>query len=193
MVQPQHAPRFGYFILGSSLILASLACQVQLGGPRPAVPPIEFASDSSADLAEAWEAALEDSGGTGEVAIRVNESQLNAFLGEWLEADANPLILQPQVYLRQDQIDVYGITTYGIFQVSVHVSIRPVLNPDGRLEFEIISASFGPSPAPEIVKDAVSKLISEAVSGAFGPLATGIRVTSIAITDGQMTIVGTIQ
>ncbi|HLC06149.1 MAG TPA: LmeA family phospholipid-binding protein [Anaerolineales bacterium] len=192
MIQPTRAARIVCFILGSSLILATFACQLQFGGPKPPAPPVDNPTDASALLDEAWASALEAAAGTGEVTITVNESQLNGFLADRLEADSSLPIVQPQVYLRQGQIQIYGISAQGLFQARFYIAIRPTVNSDGRLEFEILSAEVGQLPAPQGLKGAVSRLISEAIAGAFQPLEAGIRLTSIDITDGLMTIVGTI-
>jgi len=40
------------------------------------------------------------------------------------------------------------------------------------------------------LKDSISAILTEAFTGTLGSLATGIRVTSLAVADGQMAIVG---
>lgn len=182
-----------FLILGSSLLLATLACQLRLGGPKPPSPPVDIPSDATARLKEAWTSALAAAGQTGEFTLTVNEAQLNGLLGEKLEAEANPPLIQPQVYLRQGQIQVYGVSTQGLVQARVHISIRPFIDPDGQLEFEIPSAEFGPLPAPDALKEAATDSINELFAGAIEQVAIGIRVTSIVISDGQMAIVATIR
>jgi hypothetical protein len=175
------------------LILATLACQLQLGGPKPPRPPVEIPPEASALLEQAWTSALDAAGQTGEIRLTVNESQLNGLLDEKLQAEANPLIIQPQVYLREGQIQVYGVSTQGLVQARIYLSIQPSINPDGQLEIEIPTAEFGSLPAPAALKEAVSKSITELFSDAIEPVAAGVRVTSIVITDGQMAIVATLR
>lgn len=189
MIHPPRAARPIVVILGSSLILASLACQLQLGGPKPPSPQVELPSDGSGWLEHAWTSALEAAGQSGEITLTVNESQLNGLLGETLQEQANPLIKQSQVYLRQGQIQVYGVSTQDLVQARVFLSIRPYIDQDGQLEVEIPTAEFGPLPAPAALKEAVSKKVTEWFADAIDPVAAGVRVTSIVITDGQMAIV----
>jgi hypothetical protein len=193
LIQPQRRAQSVFIILGACLILATLACQLQLGGPRPPSPPAGLPSEASTPLEQAWASAVEAAGRTGEITLTVDESQLNGLVQQKLDADANSIILQPQVFLRQGQIQLYGVSTQGLVRARVHVSIKPVVNSDGQLEFDIPSAEFGPFPAPQALKEAVSRSINELFTGAVGPLAVGFRVTSVIITDGQMAIVATIR
>jgi len=193
LIQPQRRAQFVFIILGACLILATLACQLQLGGPRPPSPPVEIPPDASTLLEQAWSSAVDAAGQTGEITLTVDEPQLNGLVQEKLEAEVNPTILQPQVFLRQGQIQLYGISTQGPVRARIHVSIQPEVNADGQLEFEIPSAEFGPFPAPQALKEAVSRSINELFTGTVGPLAIGFRVNSVDISDGRMAIVATIR
>jgi hypothetical protein len=180
-------------LVASCLILATMACQLQLGGPQPPGPPVDVPPDAASQLKQAWSSALEAARRTGEITLTVNESQLNGLVRQRLEAETNPLILQPEVLLRQGQIQLYGISTQGLVRARIHVSIEPIVDPDGQLVFEIPSAEFGPLPAPQALKDAASKSINEMFTGTVGPLAVGFRVTSVVISDGQMAIVASMR
>jgi hypothetical protein len=58
---------------------------------------------------------------------------------------------------------------------------------------QVLSADFGPFDAPEGLNEAISKLINEAYTGSFGPVATGFRLEAISIADGMMTVTGQIK
>jgi len=58
---------------------------------------------------------------------------------------------------------------------------------------QIVSADFGPVPAPEGINNAVSAIIDEAFTGSFGPVAVGFRLETITIADGIMTLTGRIK
>ena len=64
---------------------------------------------------------------------------------------------------------------------------------NGKPKIEIVSADFGPLPAPEGINAAISAMIQEAYTGAIGPVATGLRIQTISIADGIMTISGRIR
>jgi hypothetical protein len=70
------------------------------------------------------------------------------------------------------------------------LAITPLVDPDGNITLELTTAEFGPIPAPKALKETISAVLTEAFTGSFGSLATGIRVTTLAINDGQLAIVG---
>jgi hypothetical protein len=63
----------------------------------------------------------------------------------------------------------------------------------GQPKIEIASADFGPFPAPNGLKEALTAAIKEAFTGSLGPVATGLRIETISIADGVMTITGRIK
>lgn len=107
-----------------------------------------------------------------------------------METKDNPVLQEPQVYLRNNAILIYGITESGPFKASVLLGIKPVIEAEGELSFDLITAEFGPIPAPSALKDTVSAILTEAFTGTIGSLATGIRVKTIAISEGEMAIIG---
>ncbi|MCK5054376.1 MAG: hypothetical protein KAR65_08860, partial [Anaerolineales bacterium] len=115
----------------ASLILATLACQVDVGGPEPPFQPIAANDQAANEVTNLWQSALESALDTGEVMLILDESQLNAFVAKRLAAE-NSLLQEPQVFLRQNAIQVYGYVIQGIFRVNIHLSISPILDQEGR-------------------------------------------------------------
>jgi hypothetical protein len=115
---------------------------------------------------------------------------MTAFLAERIADREQPLIRNPQVFLRDNQIQVFGIAERGILKASVLITVAPEITSEGEISFQISEASVGPVPAPSALKSTISAVLTEAFTGSIGSLATGIRISSLAIADGQMTIVG---
>lgn len=174
----------------ASLLLATLACQIDLGGPEVPYAPIPQDPGGADQVRQTWQAALAEAAETQQVIIMLDERQLTAYLSDRLEAREEPLLSDPQVFLRKDSIVVYGIAERGLLKAVVMISIQPVLEDDGRVAFRLSEATLGPLPAPEALKDSISAILTEAFTGTLGSLATGIRVTSFAVADGQLAIVG---
>jgi len=188
-----HSQKLTYrtFALASilaSLFLATLACQIDVGGPEPPYPLIT-ADDQADDVTDLWQSALESALDSGEVMLVLDENQLNTFVAKRLAAE-DSLLHEPQVFLRQNAIQVYGYVTQGIIRANMHLSISPILDQEGRISFELTSASVGPIPVPEAVKNTISAILTEAFTGTLGSFATGIRISSLVINDGQLAIVG---
>ncbi len=174
-----------------ALLLASLACQVNLGGPEPPGPPIPVSPDAAEQLKELWASAAADP--NGQVILILNETQVTSFLAFSLAKQESPIIQEPQVYLRQGSIQVFGRTERGLVNAIVRLIVAPRVTPEGHLSFEIASADFGPIPAPEALRSGLSSMLTEAFAGSLGPFATGLRIETVAVADGQMAIVGSLR
>jgi hypothetical protein len=173
-----------------SLLLATLACQIDVGGPEPPGAPIPIQPSEAEQLQSNWQSALDNALETGQVNVVLNEAQLTAFLAERLADREQPLIRNPQTYLRSNRIQVFGVAERGILKANVLITVIPEITENGEITFELSEASVGPVPAPSALKSTISALLTEAFTGSIGSLATGIRISSLAIADGQMTIVG---
>jgi hypothetical protein len=182
------------------LILASLACTVNVGGPdysdRPAIP---VSSEAAESLREEIRRAFEAGALSGEVIINITEPQITSVLAQRLQTDQSlqqdekPLITDPQVYLRDGQMQIFGKTQQGMFAANIGIVVAVGVDENGRPKIEIVSADFGPLPAPAGINNAISAMIQEAYTGAVGPVATGLRIQTISIADGIMTITGRIR
>jgi hypothetical protein len=182
------------------LILASLACTINVGGPdysdRPTIPvSVEVAQSLREEIRRAFEAGLV----SGQVTINITEPQITSVLAQRLQSDQNlqqdenPLIADPQVYLRDGQMQIFGKTRQGIFTANIGIIVAVGVDEFGQPKIEIVSADFGPLPAPEGINNAISALIQEAYTGSIGPVATGLRIETISIGNGIMTISGRIR
>lgn len=175
------------------LATVQLACQIDLGGPEPLGAPIGVMEGSAEELADSWKRAIDGAVDSGEIIVVINETQLTSLIAKRLNESENPVLISPQVFLRDQAIHIYGYSEQGIVRASVLITVAPVIDADGTITFELSGAEVGPIPAPEGVKDAISALLTEGFTGPIGTLATGIRVTSLEIADGVMTIVGEIR
>lgn len=182
------------------LILSSLACTVFVGGPDYSDrTPIPISPDAADSLKQEIQRAFEAGAATGQVTFNITEAQLTSLVAQRLQADPNlqqdskPLITDPQVYLRDGQMQVFGKTRQGMFAANIGIIISVGIDENGKPKIEIVSADFGPLPAPEGLNGAISAMIEEAYTGAVGPVATGLRIEGISIADGVMTVSGRIK
>jgi len=186
---------YSIFIL--TLILASLACTVFVGGPDYSDrTPIPVSTEAAESLKEGIKKSFEAGLSTGIVIITINESQITSVLAFRLQSDPNlqqdkkPLIADPQVYLRDGQMQIFGKTQQGMLTANIGIIVTMGVDENGQPKIEITSADFGPFPAPDGLKDIISTMIREAYTGSVGPVATGLRIETITIADGIMTITG---
>ncbi len=183
------------------ILLTSLACTLFVGGPDYSdLTPIPVSIEAAQSLKDGIQKSFEDGLLTGVVTITVTEPQITSYLALRLQSDPNlqqedstPLITDPQVYLRDGQMKIYGKTQQGMFAANIGIIVNVGVDAGGKPKIEIASADFGPFPAPAGLNDAITALIEEAYTGSFGPVATGLRIESIVIMDGIMTVTGRIR
>jgi hypothetical protein len=183
------------------LILTSIACTIFVGGPDySSLPPIPVSAEAAESIKEEIKRAFEAGLETGVVTFNLTEPQITSYLAFRLQTDPNlqqtnktPLISNPQVYLRDGQMQIYGKTQQGIFAANIGIIVSVGVDEAGQPKIEIVSADFGPFPAPEGLKDAITAIIREAYTGSLGPVATGLRIETIVIANSVMTITGRIR
>jgi hypothetical protein len=191
--------RLPLFLL--SLVITSLACTIFVGGPDYSnLPPIPVSAEAAESIKEELRRAFEAGAQTGVVTINITEPQITSYLAARLQTDPSlqqsdkkPLMTDPQVYLRDGQMQIYGKTRQGIFTANIAIIVTMGVDPNGQPLIEITSADFGPFPAPEGLKDAITAMVREAYTGSLGPVATGLRIDTISIATGVMTITGRIR
>lgn len=178
----------------TSLLLASLACSMSVGGPDYPEQGVPVSPDEALNMQNIIEQALLSGAETGVITVQLTESQLTSFMAERLARQTNPPFTDPQVLLRNGQMLMYGKMTQGWFTANILITMNVTIDPNtGGPKIEIASADFGPFPAPEGINNAMSAIIEEAFTGSLGPVAVGFRLETITIADGVMTLTGRIK
>jgi hypothetical protein len=193
------AYRFPLFLL--SLVLTSLACVVFVGGPDYSnLPPIPVSAEAAASIKDEIQRAVEAATDTGVITVNLTEPQITSYLAARLQTDPSlqqsdkkPLITDPQVYLRDGKMQIYGKTQQGLFTANIGIIVDMGVDANGQPQIDVASADFGPFPAPKGLKDAITAMVKEAYTGSLGPVATGLRIESISTANGVMTVTGRIR
>jgi hypothetical protein len=139
------------------------------------------------------EAAVLAGAETGEITLQITQEQITSYLAFKLAGQENPAFHDPEVYLRDGQMQIYGKVQRGYLNANILVSLTVGVDEKGQPKIEIASADFGPFPAPEGLKQSMTALITEAYTGSLGPVATGFRLERIDIANGLMTVMGRIR
>lgn len=182
------------FLLGGLLLLLStLACTIAVGGPSYPEERIPVSTAAVEQLRADIATAVVSSTASGEITLLISETQLTSYLAYSLQNQPQPLITDPQVYLRDGQVQVYGTVQRGYLTATASIVLTPKIDSNGRLQLELTSADFGPFPTPKGLREALTTMISEAYSGSLGPVATGLRLESVVIADGYALLTGRIR
>jgi uncharacterized protein YpmS len=174
----------------SVIFLAVMACTINIGGPAYPNQHIPVSTEAVGELQFAMQTAVAAGADSGQITLLITEPQLTSYLATQLQTQAQPLFTDPQVYLRDGQIQIYGTVTQGYLQVTIEIVVTAGVDQQGQLKIELTTADFGPLPVPTGLKDTVTAAIQEAYTGSIGPAAIGFRLESITVADGTMTIIG---
>ena len=178
-------------IIGFSvLFLGILACTMNVGGPAYPDQQIPVSTEAVGEFQSGMQTAVAAGAETGVVTLVITESQLTSYLALRLQTQPQPLFTDPQVYLRNGEIQIYGTAHQGYLLATIAVVVTAGVDEQGQLKIVLTSADFGPLPVPAGLKDAITASLQEAYTGAIGPAAVGFRLESITVSDGTMTIVG---
>jgi hypothetical protein len=183
-----------------TLLLTSLACTMNVGGPDYSnLPAVPVSTEYAQSIQDEVQRAFQEGAQSGTITLKLTEQQLTSFIAEKLQTDprlqrdGKPLIDNPQVYLRDGQMQIYGKTQQGPFTANIGIVMNVGVDENGQPKVDIASADFGPLPAPEGLRDTIAAMIREAYMGSLGPVATGLRIESISTADGIMTVSGRIK
>lgn len=176
------------------LMISSLACSINVGGPEYPAQTVPASPTDAQALRDMIQQAMLTGAETGVITLSITESQLTGFIAEKLSQQTDPPFTDPQILLRNGQMQMYGKFTQGWFTGNMLITMNVTIDEvTGQPKITIASADFGPFPAPEGVNTAISAVIEEAFTGSFGPVAVGFRLQTITIADGIMTVTGRIK
>jgi uncharacterized protein YpmS len=176
-----------------ALTFSVLACSVFVGGPSYPSTSIPISTDAVQSLHDQVQQSATQGAQSGTITLQITESQLTSYLASYFDSQPNPLLLNPQVLLRNGQMQVFGQFQQGLFTGNASITLQVSVDANGQPKIDITQTDFGPLPAPQGLNDAISSLIQQAFTGSLGPAATGFRLDSISIADGVMTINGRIK
>ncbi len=175
------------------LILSSMACNMFIGGPEYPDGQIPVSTEIAGSVEEQLKQAVESAQQTGTLSFSITEAQLTSLLAQRLASEQEAFLTEPQVYLRDNEIQIYGKAQQGPFTANVRIALVAMVDGSGQPSITVKSVDFGPLPAPEELNKTISAMVNEAFTGALGPAATGFRLETITISNGLMTLTGRIK
>ena len=175
------------------LTFATLACSVFVGGPNYPATPIPVSTQAVQSLKNQVQQSVATGTASGTVTLHITEEQLTSYLAVYLQSHPNLPITDPQVQLRNGQMELLGKVQQGMFSANISMTMTVGVDQNGQPKITITQEDFGPLPAPQGLNDAVSAFVAQALTGSLGPAATGFRLESVSIADGVMTVTGRVK
>ncbi|MBI3162308.1 MAG: hypothetical protein HYZ23_07345 [Chloroflexi bacterium] len=176
------------------LIAASVACSIFVGGPEYPTQSVPVSADEVQTMHSQIEQAFTTGAESGIVTLQITETQLTSLIALKMQEQADPPFTDPQVLLRNGQMQIFGKIKSGSFNANIAITANIGIDETtGMPKVEVTSVDLGPLPAPDGLNAAINAIIAEAFTGTLGPVATGFRLESITIADGVMTMTGRIK
>ena len=172
------------------LAAVSLACNLSIFNPKTPAPPIPVTTEAVQSLEETAQNAYDDFQQSGTVKLTITEAQLTSLLAMKLAESGDQTITNPQVYLRDGKIQVFGTVKTDNLEAIAEVIVGVGVDSSGQPSFNIESAKLGPFPLPDNLISQLETRLDLIFQQEIASLAPNTAIDSIQITDGQMIIEG---
>ena len=174
------------------LSLTSLACNLlnRISNSSIEPTPIPVTNESVNNLREDLATAEEQLNSGEKVTLVINEAELTSLVALELEKQSYPIFYEPQIYLRDGEVQIMGKVLQGGFLLPAQLSLVLTTNSDGKPQINLRSAKIGPLELPESMLEELTSQVDSVFIRNINPRIKDIFVESILITDGLMTIIG---
>ena len=178
------------FIVAASLLFAGLACnysnrlaQAPIQTTPPLVTPqnLENLQPQSTQSLQPLQESLTTS---------APEEQLTAIVVKELQTQQDQPIEDPQILLRDGEVQVLGNVKQGALTLPLKMSISVSVNDQGRPQYRVDTANVGPLPLPQSTLDQLSTQLDAALNENLGSEINNVYIENITIADGLMTVTG---
>ena len=188
MKQSNH---FLILLLVCIMVSASLACNFRGFGRQASAETIPVSAEAADSLQEKVDDALEKlASGVGEVTLTIDEVELTSIVAFELQKVQEPQILDPQIRLRDGQIQISANLDQGNILAPIQMVIAVEAGEDGYPQYQIISAMMGPVPLPELITDQLKGMIDNVLAEKLRSRSNQVFIRRIVIADGVMIIQG---
>jgi uncharacterized protein YpmS len=174
----------------AALLLASLACNFPTNRPQAPSTPVPVTTEAVQSLQENLKAAATEMKTGGPVTLTITEEQATSLLALETQSQEAPPVQDPQVLLRDGQIQVFGNVQQGNITAPLQLALTVHINGQGQPVFTAVSGSIGPLPLPEAMLKEISAQLDDALASRIRAQAGNITLDSITVANGVMTIVG---
>jgi uncharacterized protein YpmS len=172
--------KYQVFLMISMLFLASLACnyprqnaELSLEAEPQSILPIDGVLDAQ-----------------GGLRVVLTEVQLTSLVANELSSQEDPVLREPQVSLRDDQMILNGRVQQAGLNADMEMVMEVGVTPAGQPDVTVVSASVGLFSLPQDMLDKISAQIKSSFESKIDQGIDKIFIDSITIDDGEMVILG---
>ncbi len=128
---------------------------------------------------------------SGNYTITLDQNELNQILQlqrTLTDPNSEVQIQDPLLVFTGGYVVLYAQLTQPL-EVALEVTFQPLVS-DGNLQFELIEASLGPLPLPELVLSMLEATLNATLNQAINQVPTGVQLQSVIVNEGSITLVG---
>lgn len=190
VTQQRRTLRFRVLPVIAFILLVTLACNLPVRGPTPPTDRTPAAQTPIADIFSVIENAQ-----VGDIlSLSFTEAQLTQLVAAAVQQNQTDIQVEnPSVVLRNNQMEVYGRAITEVVSANFQVNLAVMVGDQGQLHSEILSANFGGVPIPDSIRARLQAALDSALQKALATAAGRFRVSQVVITDGLLTLNGTVQ
>jgi hypothetical protein len=188
----------------AALWLACLACRLgtiattstpaaEAATPITATQVVDTPSPIQTTTPEQPAAKNQPTANPGKLSITVDEAQLNSMVATEFNKQNNPELINPKIHLQTGQILVSGEVNRSGLNASFSGTLTVEVTPDGHLQYTVVSASLGPLPLPQAMRDQIATQLNNILGTPQTKDGQQIYVENVNIGNGEMTITGHIR
>jgi hypothetical protein len=190
-------------IVAATLILTGLACNyssrlaqesTQTKSPPIATEKVDSPQTQSTDAPQVLQnsppSPTPASQENNPVKIVMDEEQLTAVVVKELQTQQDQPIEDPQILLRDGQVQILGNVKQGALTLPLKIAIDVSVDNQGKPHYQVVSANVGPLPLPQSTMDQLSAQLDQTLTQNLGPEINNLYFDNITIADGVMTVTG---
>lgn len=176
--------KLGFLIASSVFLFSTFACQIS-GGHIP--PRVLTISQAEAKLFEDAISNPQVNQSSGEVSIRISESQASSYVTFNFTNETTADLVNPQIFFEPGQIQILATYEGDFFQIDGRIVMTAVIE-SNQPKFTIVSVDFGPFPLPGALTKSLTDQLDKEVAKALARNTTKYQLQAISITSGLLTV-----
>jgi uncharacterized protein YpmS len=177
----------------ASLVFTGIACNLFTRRAETLQPLVPVTTQAVEQLEEEARESIEEFSQTGQFDLTITESELTSVVAtELAKADA-PMLTDPQILLRDGEITATGMVEQAGFSLQAEMVLVPRIDASGAPYVDLVSLAVGPFSVPDSLRDQLVSKINSLVVQQLTQSDVNVRIDSITIADGVMTVVGSRQ
>ena len=186
-------PHMRFILVLMILAAASLACSIP--GSASNLPPTAqpMSTEQLQNLENQLQATLSNPDASGDVTVTLTQDQINGIITSAITQQQDKTITDPSVVLTGGHLEFYGKVNQNNISANLKVVMQPQVDAAGKAHLNIVSINLGGLPVPDVLKNQIATMADDALSKSLDTGSNKIKVNSITITEGQMTVTGTRQ